>query len=378
MRSLFKNKIFLVLIFVIFIVSVHFEYFSGVFYRTFYKKNELDIFLSQINMYARAFASEPSNKVYLKAEIKDSTGRPIPNMPIDFSVDNGVGLIQSPSLSTNRNGECIVAYTPPTYFSPEPNGLTADITATISGTNKKSVKKIDLVPVPIIFVHGYREGPNVFDNLGDFLIDKGYSCNAIAYDSTLGVDFASEELALFLQNQKREFLNNGIQVTKFDLITHSMGGLVARYYSSSRGYIENNDINKIIFLSVPHRGSILASIAENYYDDQSIKNLMPDNELFSETFGRMINKGLNSSIQVGNILSQYDEVVSEENASLDKWGIRTEIFGVGENSFTMDSLLSGNILDAPNHKGILNNNRVFGRILQMLSSDLPYPTASSK
>ena len=201
--------------------------------------------------------------------------------------------------------------------------------------------------------------PNVFDNLGDFLIDKGYSCNAIAYDSTLGVDFASEELALFLQNQKREFLNNGIQVTKFDLITHSMGGLVARYYSSSRGYIENNDINKIIFLSVPHRGSILASIAENYYDDQSIKNLMPDNELFSETFGRMINKGLNSSIQVGNILSQYDEVVSEENASLDKWGIRTEIFE-GENSFTMDSLLSGNILDAPNHKGILNNNRVLG------------------
>ena len=143
-------------------------------------------------------------------------------------------------------------------------------------------------------------------------------------------------------------------------------------------YIKNDDINKIIFLSVPHKGSILASIAEEYFNDRSIKNLMPDDELFTKTFAGMINGGLNKSIQVGNVLSQYDEVVTEENASLEEWGIKTEIFRVGDNSFTVDNLLSGDILHAPNHKGILNNKRVFDRIFEMLNSNLSYPSAVKK
>jgi len=53
-----------------------------------------------------------------------------------------------------------------------------------------------------------------------------------------------------LQKQKKDFLSQGILVNKFDLITHSMGGLVARYYSASQNYLKNDDINKIIFLSV--------------------------------------------------------------------------------------------------------------------------------
>ncbi len=65
----------------------------------------------------------------------------------------------------------------------------------------------------------------------------------------------------------------------------------------------------------------------------------------------MINEGLNSSIQVGNIYSQYDEVVTLESAGLDEWNIKTEIFSVEENKFTMDNLLDGSILEAPNHKG---------------------------
>jgi len=154
--------------------------------------------------------------------------------------------------------------------------------------------------------------------------------------------------------------------------------LVARYYSGSTEYIKNDDINKIIFLSVPHKGSILASIAEEYFNDRSIKNLMPDDELFTNTFAGMINGGLNNSVQVGNLLSQYDEVVSEENASLEEWGIKTEIFGVGDNSFTVDNLLSGNILHAPNHKGILNNKRVFDRVYEMLNSNLSCPSAVKK
>lgn len=153
---------------------------------------------------------------------------------------------------------------------------------------------------------------------------------------------------------------------------------MARYYSASKNYLKNDDINKIIFLSVPHKGSVLASIGEEYFNDRSIKELVPDNELFVNIFPNTINSGLNSSIQIGNLLSQYDEVVTDESASLDKWGIKTEIFNVGENNFTVNNLLNGNILDAPNHKGILNNNMVFNRIVEMLNTDLPYPAVINK
>jgi len=77
----------------------------------------------------------------------------------------------------------------------------------------------------------------------------------------------------------------------------------------------------------------LASIGEEYFKDKSIKELVPDNELFVSIFPNTINGGLNNSIQTGNLLSQYDEVVTNESAALDKWGIKTEIFNVGENSF---------------------------------------------
>ena len=83
-------------------------------------------------MYAVISPQNP-NKVYLSYRDKGLDRRPIPNMPPDFSVDTG-GLIQSPSLSTNRNGECIVVTL--NLFFQNQMGLTADITATISGTNK--------------------------------------------------------------------------------------------------------------------------------------------------------------------------------------------------------------------------------------------------
>jgi hypothetical protein len=87
----------------------------------------------------------------------------------------------------------------------------------------------------------------------------------------------------------------------------------------------------------------------------------------------MINKGLNDRIQVGSMIGQYDEVVSPENASLKEWGIKTEVFNVGESNLTMDKLLNGSITEAANHKTILSNSRVFARILEMLTGELPYP-----
>ncbi len=380
MHQVRNHKIFIIIILVFLLLFVHFEHINIFFCKTFYDKTNLNVYLSLINSEVHSISSEPSNKVHLKAVVKDSNGNLIPYIEVSFENTKDFGAMHPSKAVTNSQGECLVTYVPDNYYNlnagtnPQP----ISITASIAGTNINSTVKLNLVPIPIVFIHGYRETEDVFDNLNEFISSKGYTCSSINYDSTLGVEYGAKELELFLQDQKREFLSQGILVGKFDLIVHSMGGLVARYYSGSKNYLKNDDVNKIIFLSVPHKGSVLASIGEEYFNDKSIKELVPDNELFVGIFPNTINNGLNSSIQIGNLLSQYDEVVTNESASLDKWGIKTEIFSVGENSFTVNNLLNGNILDAPNHKGILNNNTVFSRIFEMLNTDLPYPAVINK
>lgn len=379
-RQVRNRKIFIMIALSLFLLFVHFRQINAFFIGAFYNKNNLNIYLDLINSQVHTISSEPSNKVYLKAVVKDANGKLIPHIEVNFEASKGMGTVQSAKAATDSRGECFVTYVPEYYYnlSPDANPRHVVITASIAGTDTNSTVKLNLVPAPVVFVHGYRETADVFDNLNEFISSKGYTCISLNYDSTLGIEHGAKELELFLQKQKKDFLSQGILVNKFDLITHSMGGLVARYYSASQNYLKNDDINKIIFLSVPHKGSVLASIGEEYFKDKSIKELVPDNELFVSIFPNTINGGLNNSIQTGNLLSQYDEVVTNESAALDKWGIKTEIFNVGENSFTVHNLLSGNILDAPNHKGILNNSTVFNRIAEMLNTNLPYPAVINK
>jgi triacylglycerol esterase/lipase EstA (alpha/beta hydrolase family) len=53
-----------------------------------------------------------------------------------------------------------------------------------------------------------------------------------------------------------------------DVVAHSMGGLVARYYLSDSGYSENpalsiNPVHKLITIGTPHSGSDLATTLWN-------------------------------------------------------------------------------------------------------------------
>jgi len=70
-------------------------------------------------------------------------------------------------------------------------------------------------------------------------------------------------------------------------------------------------------------------------------------------------------------------VVTNESAALDKWGLRLKYSTWGK-QFHCAQSAKRNILDAPNHKGILNNSTVFNRIAEMLNTNLPYPAVINK
>ena len=341
----------------------------------FYEKSDSKVNLSLVNPEVKVLSADPSNKLVIRAEVKNASGIPVSKAHLIFSVSNNIGEIYPNDAKTDKYGECLVTYIPPAYNADEfkAGDIKVNLTAGLYKSSLSSTVNIALTRTPLIYVHGYQANGDIFENLKDYLSAKNFEGSAINYKSQNGVVASAKELDSFLDQQKSLYLSKGIQVQKFDIIAHSMGGLVARYYTCSPDYINKDNVRKIIFVSVPQTGSHWASLGTAYFNDQGIKDLIPDNPLFTEVFPSLLNKGLNSTIQVGNILGQYDEVVSPESASLEEWNIKTDLFDIGENNFTVDNLLNGSIIDAANHKNILNNKKVFETIEQMLNTNLPYP-----
>lgn len=339
------------------------------------KKSELSLSLSLVNPGIGILTADPENKLILKAEVRDSSGMPVQYARILLTSDNDFGSLYPEDVRTNTFGEAIVTYSPPEYDSKNFSDGYAEavIRASIDDTDISEAVKVKITRTPVVMIHGYQSNGDIFENLMGYLNSKGYECIPFNYDSIKGIAHGSGELKDFLQQQKLVYLSKGIQVGRFDLIAHSMGGLVARYYTCSREYIKNHDIKKIIFISVPHKGSPIASLGAEYFEGQGILDLIPDNPLFTHILPSMINKGLNNTIQTGNIIAQYDEVVGITNASLDEWGIKTELFNLGKSNITVDDILNGTLVQAPIHKGILSNKKVFEKILFMLENKLPYP-----
>ncbi|MCX8129683.1 MAG: alpha/beta hydrolase [Clostridia bacterium] len=352
----------------------------------FSNKETLKINASLINPAVKTLAADPANKLIMKVEVRDSEGFPVPKANISLSLEGqpvfsgNFGKLSHTKFRTDENGEFLFTYVPPELgkdllANKQPN---IEITAKIDNTNIKASQTVKLVKPPVVFLHGYQAYAAVFENFGEFLKAKGFAYSALDYKSSNGVIEAAEKLDEFLQKQKMIYLSKGFQVDKFDLVAHSMGGLVARYYTCSERYIANSNVRKIIFISVPQKGSPWASVGATYFNDQGIRDLVPENFLLSKALPSMINKGLNSSIQTGSILGQYDEVVSPESASLEEWNIKTDLFSLGDNNLNFDNLLKGNFNESTNHMSILSNKKVFEMVERMLYDNLPYPIIKKK
>jgi pimeloyl-ACP methyl ester carboxylesterase len=103
--------------------------------------------------------------------------------------------------------------------------------------------KSEFVPDPIL---------NTYDSLWKALMNAGYQKNvnlfAFGYNWRLDNNVTAE-----LLKQKIAEVKQITGKSKVDLVTHSMGGLVARAYIQSANY--GNDVDQLIFLGTPQLGS---------------------------------------------------------------------------------------------------------------------------
>jgi triacylglycerol esterase/lipase EstA (alpha/beta hydrolase family) len=188
---------------------------------------------------------------------------------------------------------------------------------------------------PVVLLHGYGMTRTVFLALGAALARRGLGpLVGLSYLSLRSVPASAERLARFvsrtLQHEHAE---------KVDLVCHSLGGLVARYYVECLG--GRAHVRRIVTIATPHQGTLLGYVAMG----ASGLDLRPGSAVLLELAQSP------SSVPLTSIYSLADNiVVPPENARLG---------GLGEEI----------VFDDLGHAALLSSARVFRAVAACLGRD---------
>lgn len=215
---------------------------------------------------------------------------------------------------------------------------------------------------------------HVYDNLIETLEANGYVKDkdlfTFAYDwKKSNVDTAAK------LKEKIEEVKSICRCNKVDIVAHSMGGLVARYYAQSEDY--QDDIDQLIFLGTPHRGSpkdylaweagefppgTIDSLVQSRYEKES-KSLG-----YANLFEYIHNWPVHS---VQELLPTYDYLISATTTQTLSYpiGYPRNIFLEELNQGLVDLLESG--IDITNITGDAGEDSTITMIKVTNSNDLP-------
>ncbi len=157
---------------------------------------------------------------------------------------------------------------------------------------------IEIYRAPLMMVHGLWGNIEAFSSLESQLDANGYYSPLLTYI----VDYSATNAALFYDNRNVipsnintlfSFLRSyGYSAGKVDIVAHSMGGLISRYYLQSNAYQQKQDIHKLITINTPHSGSPLANLLTNMTEPEADA---------ARIAGELVASSFNSSIYFGAI-----------------------------------------------------------------------------
>ena len=132
---------------------------------------------------------------------------------------------------------------------------------------------------PVVFVHGYSGSTLVnFSAMIGWFKNDGYPSNHLkyyTYNSLKGVKYGAEQLKI----KVNEALSQTGK-TKVDLVCHSMGGLVARYYMKNLGGAAK--VKQVVYVATPHRGTSWAYVD---FITQACKDMRPGSAILNSISG---------------------------------------------------------------------------------------------
>ncbi|MBN3760755.1 alpha/beta fold hydrolase [Burkholderia sp. Ac-20365] len=111
----------------------------------------------------------------------------------------------------------------------------------------------------VIFIHGFTAHGTYLKTLSSYFGENGFNCFVFNYNSYRGIQKAAETLhALIAGLDKLSLVDLGARGTiehrRFDLVCHSMGGLVARAFTHRHGACVY--VKRIVTLGTPHSGTL--------------------------------------------------------------------------------------------------------------------------
>lgn len=123
------------------------------------------------------------------------------------------------------------------------------------GANDWSCKPSDRHPFPVVLVEGTFESmAKNWATMSPYLKDKGYCVFALNYGKTNGVyatgpiGKSARELGIFVDK-----VRNATHVNKVDLVGHSQGGMMPRYYMRFLGGAD--EVNALIGIAPSNHGT---------------------------------------------------------------------------------------------------------------------------
>ncbi len=219
----------------------------------------------------------------IRIEISGITGSRIKfNIPYGLGNLKYVGGIKAPNepnidqYINVTNGSATVFYHPPKYIDAAELKNNLDLNgrqvyyATVpiifnyedSQGSKETKSIIKIFRPKVVLVHGFTGDASTWALLAQRLNSTRFdnmSENYYALNDNPGIFkqqdvFAqSRKLSEDISKSKMEYLQVGIKMLKVDVVSHSMGGLIARYYVN--GYnAYSNDVRKLFMVGTPNHG----------------------------------------------------------------------------------------------------------------------------
>ena len=173
-----------------------------------------------------------------------------PTEPVIISVVDGIGqaLYQVPSSYPDANTTF--------NFRFKESGTTTYIDA--------GQKTLELSKTPVIMLHGLWEDPKVWKTMISVLKNNGFKfLHAHSYKKTNAEGFNVNKNVTknAVEKVKARALHDGFATKNVDVVAHSTGGILTRYYIEDLGDIlYQEDIRKFITIGTPHSGSQFADL----------------------------------------------------------------------------------------------------------------------
>jgi triacylglycerol lipase len=178
---------------------------------------------------------------------------------------------------------------------------------------KEPARAADAERPPVLLVHGYLCNRGVWWWLRRRLRDRRFAVATINLEPPLAsLDTLARQLAARI-----DALAAGTGTGKVMLVTHSMGGLVARAYLQQHGAVR---VAALVTLAAPHHGTVLARLAFG----RNARQMRPDSEWLRHLDAQPL-----PPVPIASLWTRDDEIVAPPDSGRLAGARETVLDGIG-------------------------------------------------